>query len=281
MFIEIIKFILFSSLIVLISKYILVKLLRKLAEALNLSAKAVGNISGVATSVPELLTVSFSAFAGLLSTSIYNIISSNIINMLQYIFSIFLNKNQKNIKNKAIKIDLMLVLATIVIPIFMLIFNIEFSVSIMPIFILLFLFFYFLNHNAHKLYLKIEEKKIQEEIEEEKKWIKGKIVNVAKYSSYIILTTVTLYIVGDALSKCLENLAQYFKIPEIILGIALGFITSLPELITFFESQKHYKKKQNSELGVIETTNNLLTSNILNLFIIQSIGIIIYTIFKL
>lgn len=281
MFIEIMKFILFSSLIVLISKYILVKLLRKLAEALNLSAKAVGNISGVATSVPELLTVSFSAFAGLLSTSIYNIISSNIINILQYTFSIFLSKNQKNIKNKAIKIDLMLVLATIGIPIFMLVFNIEFSVSIIPIFILLFLFFYFLNHNAHKLYLKIEEKKIQEEIEEEKKWIKGKIVNVAKYSSYIILTTVTLYIVGDALSKCLENLAQYFKIPEIILGIALGFITSLPELITFFEAQKHYKKKKNRELGVIEATNNLLTSNILNLFIIQSIGIIIYTLFKL
>ena len=67
--------------------------------------------------------------------------------------------------------------------------------------------------------------------------------------------------------------------PEIVLGIALGFITSIPELITFFESQKHYKNENIGELGVVEATNNLLTSNVLNLFAIQSIGILIYTIF--
>ena len=37
---------------------------------------------------------------------------------------------------------------------------------------------------------------------------------------------------------------------------------------------------QNSDdiLGVVEATNNLLTSNILNLFVIQTIGILIYVI---
>ena len=65
-----------------------------------------------------------------------------------------------------------------------------------------------------------------------------------------------------------------------IIGILLGFITSIPELITFFEAQKHYKmQKDNEILGVVEATNNLLTSNILNLFVIQSLGIIIYSIF--
>ena len=54
-------------------------------------------------------------------------------------------------------------------------------------------------------------------------------------------------------------------------------ITSIPELVTFFESQKHYKEKKDKNLlGVIEATNNLLTSNMLNLFIIQAIGIGIY-----
>ena len=60
--------------------------------------------------------------------------------------------------------------------------------------------------------------------------------------------------------------------------VLLGFITSIPELITFFESQKHYKKKSKDDiLGVVEATNNLFTSNILNLFVIQSIGIVIYS----
>ena len=44
MFLEIIKFIIYSALIVLISKYILVTTLRKLAESLKLKPKTVGNI---------------------------------------------------------------------------------------------------------------------------------------------------------------------------------------------------------------------------------------------
>ena len=67
---------------------------------------------------------------------------------------------------------------------------------------------------------------------------------------------------------------------QVIIGILLGFITSIPELITFFESQRHYKNRDsNNMLGVVEATNNLLTSNMLNLFMIQSIGILIYAIF--
>lgn len=277
MFIEIIKFFIYSLLIVLISKYILVKILRKLAESLNLSAKAVGNIAGIATSIPELLTVSFSALAGLIGTSIYNIISSNVINSIQYAFSIYINKNQKIIRNKAIRIDLILVIITILIPILMLMLNIEFSISIVPIFILLFLLFYFINHNAHKLYLKKQNDQIEEKIEKEKKWVKGKIKLTIKYSFYLVITSVSLYIIGNALSTSLENLANYFNIPELLLGIALGVITSIPELITFFEAQKHHNKNENEELGVVEATNNLLTSNVLNLFIIQTIGILIYT----
>lgn len=277
MFLEIIKFLIYSFLIVIIAKYILVKILRKLAESLNLSAKAVGNIAGIATSIPELLTVSFSALAGLISTSIYNIISSNVINSIQYAVSIYINKNQKIIRNKAIRIDLILVIITILIPILMLMLNIEFSISIVPIFILLFLLFYFINYNAHKLYLKKQDKQMEEKIENEKKWVKGKIKLTIKYSFYLIITSVSLYIIGNALSTSLENLANYFNIPELLLGIALGVITSIPELITFFEAQKHHNKNENEELGVVEATNNLLTSNVLNLFIIQTIGILTYT----
>lgn len=276
MAIEIIKFVIYSLGIVLIAKYILVTILRKLAESLNLSAKTVGNVAGIATSIPELLTVSFSAFTGLISASVYNILSSNVINFVQYLASIYLNKNQKNLSNKAIKIDLFLIMLTILIPIIMLTFNIEFNISIVPIFILLFIFFYYLNTKVHELYLKKQDKEISKEIEKEQKWVRGKVKVVIKYSTFLLFTSVALYLIGDRLSICLENLAQVFAIPEFMLGIALGFITSIPELITFFESQKHYKKEENSELGVIEATNNLLTSNVLNLFVIQTIGIIIY-----
>ena len=94
MFLEIIKFIIYSALIVLISKYILVTTLRKLAESLKLKPKTVGNIAGYATSIPELLTITTSSLRGLSGASVYNIISSNVINFIQYIGAILLNEEE-------------------------------------------------------------------------------------------------------------------------------------------------------------------------------------------
>ena len=67
---EMVLFVLYSLMIVAISKYILVPVLRRLAESINLKAKTVGNLAGIATSVPELLSVSFASVAGLIGTSI-------------------------------------------------------------------------------------------------------------------------------------------------------------------------------------------------------------------
>ena len=88
MLFEFLKFVIYSGLIVLISKYILVTTLRKLAESMQLKSKTVGNIAGIATSIPELLTVTISSASGLFNVTIFNVLSSNIINFIQYIFAI-------------------------------------------------------------------------------------------------------------------------------------------------------------------------------------------------
>jgi len=280
MFIEITKFILYSGLIVLISKYILVTTLRRFAENLEIKPKLIGNITGYATSIPELLTISISSINGLFATSIFNILSSNIINFLQYSISIIINKNKKALNNKAIKIDIFLVLITILIPLFLIWKDIELNLGIVPIFVILYLLFNYLNNNSNKLYLNKEQKELEKQIIDEEERIKGNTRKTVLYISILICTGFLLYVIGELLGDTLNNLCNYFKVPEIIIGVLLGLITSIPELITFFESQKYYKEqKKNKELGVVEATNNLLTSNITNLFIIQSIGIGVYTIF--
>lgn len=277
---EFIKFIIYSGLIVLISKYILVTTLRRLAKTLNLKPKTVGDIAGYATSMPELLTIGASSYNGLIGASIVNVLSSNVVNLIQYVAAIILNKNQKTLKNRAIKADLILVLITIILPILLIIFNIEIRLTIVPIFIIFYVLFKFLNGNVHKLYLKKEDEILERKIQEEERWEKNNKKKTTRYILYLLVTGILLFVIGDALGNTLENLCNRFNISQMIIGILLGFITSIPELITFFEAQKHYKKNKKSEiLGVVEATNNLLTSNILNLFIIQSVGIIIYSIF--
>lgn len=271
--IEFFKLLIQVLLIVLVSKYLLISLLRALSKTLNLNAKITGNITGIATSVPELLTVSFSALSGLANASAFNILSSNIINTLQYVATIILNKNVKILKKKNILIDLVLVGITIIIPITILVLGKENDIWIVPIFILLFFVFSRIskiNHQKHYNVTKENKKENKETINKEK------IICVILQILGLIVVGILLFFIGDMLSSTLENLCNIFGISQGIIGVILGFMTSMPELITFFESQKHHKKKQNKEAGVIEATSNLLTSNMMNLFIIQTLGIAIY-----
>lgn len=272
---EWIKFMVYTGLIVAISKYILVTTLRKLAENLELKAKTVGNIAGAATSVPELLTITISSIKGLMGASIYNILSSNVINFLQYVASIVVNKNRKAFQNLAIQMDVVLVIITILIPVTFVWLDIELNIYIIPIFVLLYALFHYINHNAHKLYLQQEEEKLEKEIDKEGRREKGNTRKTILYTGTLLLVGIILFVIGDLLGKTLENLANYFGISQTVIGVLLGIVTSIPELITFFESQKHYTSKHHEILGVVEATNNLLTSNLLNLFVIQTIGILI------
>ena len=276
---EIIQFIIYTGLIVLISKYVLVKTLRNLAENLKLKPKAVGNIAGIATSVPELLTICASSYSGLMSASIYNVLSSNIINLIQYYGAIILNKNQKYLKNNAIKVELFLVILTIILPIIFIAVKSELEILMVPVLIFLYLGFRKIDNNAHKLYLKHQDKEIEEIQNKEDRWERGNKRKIVKNTLILLLTGILLFIIGNSLGDTLENLCLRFNVPQLVIGIILGIVTSIPELITFFESQKHYSKNKDDILGVVEATNNLLTSNMMNLFIIQSAGIIVFAIF--
>ena len=270
---EVVKFIVYCSAIVLISKYILAGTIRKIAQTLSLSAKNVGEVAGYATSVPELLTVAVSNINGLVGAGLYNVLSSNIINFLQYIASIIINKNQKLLKSPIIRVDIILVIATILLPIFFIELNLEINIMTVIIFIIFYMLFKHIDSNAHKVYLSTKSEKIENKAES-KEWRKS-----IKYILLLILSSILLFVIGDLLGNTLENLCYRFNIPETLIGILLGIITSIPELITFFEAQKHHKNSGNEEEGVIEATNNLFTSNVLNLFIIQSIGVLLYIVF--
>ena len=276
---EIIQFIVYTVLIVLISKYVLVKTLRNLAENLKLKPKAVGNIAGIATSVPELLTICVSSYSGLMSASIYNVLSSNIINLIQYYGAIILNKNQKYLKNNAIKVELFLVILTIILPIIFIAVKSELEILMVPVLIFFYLGFRKIDNNAHKIYLKHQDKEIEEIQNKEDRWERGNKRKIVKNTLILLLTGILLFIIGNSLGDTLENLCLRFNVQQLVIGIILGIVTSIPELITFFESQKHYSKNKDDILGVVEATNNLLTSNMMNLFIIQSAGIIVFAIF--
>ena len=266
MIIEILKLLLELFAIIIISKKLLVPIIRKLGEYLKLKAHTIGVISGVATSIPEFLTVAFSTSSRLISAGIYNILSSNLINIIQYLLSVIINKNIKLLKNKSILISIILSIITIIIPIIIIYFKIERNIILIPIFIILFYIFNKINTNIHKKY-------------EINLGYRSRDGNVLKYIIYIIFIGIILYFIGDLLSNTLEVLCHTFNISEILIGFILGMATSIPEFITFIESQKYYSQKDNL-LGLIEASNNLVVSNTLNLYVIGAISIVIFQILE-
>lgn len=291
--IEIIKLIMYSALIILIAKYVLVKTLRSLAENLNLKPRVIGEITGYATSIPEFLTICVSSLSGLNATTVVNIVSSNTINLLQYIFTIILNKNIKMLKNVALIVNLILVGITILIPAMLLNAENNMSMWLVPIFVILYIIFKKINKRMHDKHLGGVEELLEKQILDEEKEIQTNKTECEKrkentlYIFMLFLVGLALFFIGNNLGDTLEALANRFNISEAILGILLGVVTSIPELITFLESQKHYKKKEgktvgseennreNEILGVVEASNNLITSNVINLFVILSLGIIL------
>lgn len=272
MIITFLKFIICSILIVIISKNILATTLRKLAQSLNLKSKTVGNIAGIATSVPELLSLGIAGFTGLIDTGIFNILSSNVINVLEYFLTVKINGNIKKMKNKVIIIELIMVLITIIIPVVIYVKDIALNFMMIIIFLVLFCIFSIIDSKIHKKYLR-KENEIEKEQGAEEKDKK----QILKYIIILIGATILIFITGNILSDSLETLCNNFGVSQIIIGILLGIITSAPEFITFNEAQKYHKKESKEQLkGVIEATNNLISSNMLNLFVIQSVGILIY-----
>ena len=267
---NLLKFIIYSTLIIIIAKNALVTVIRKLATALNLDSKIVGNIAGIATSMPELISVFFTSIQGMFTTVIFNVLSSNIINVIQYMFAIILNKNQKKLQNEALISDIVMVIITILIPLCAVIYKIELNIGFVPIFIMLFILFYIINKNSHKMYL---EEVSTEEIEKIENKSKRRIAT--KSIIYLIIIGISLFTIGELLGGVVSDFSRIFNIPEAIIGIAMGFVTSIPELITFIESQKNKERKEENIDGVIEATNNLLTSNNINLFIVLTIGILV------
>ena len=176
--------------------------------------------------------------------------------------------------------DIFLVLLTIILPIFFIIIKSELQLSMVPVLILLYIGFRKIDNNAHKLYLKHEDKEIEKIQGKEDRWERGNKRKISKNAIVLLITGIVLFVIGNLLGSTLENLCLRFNVPQFIIGVILGFVTSIPELITFFESQKHHGKSKNNILGVVEATNNLLTSNMMNLFLIQSMGVIIFNLFN-
>ncbi|MEG0073907.1 MAG: hypothetical protein RR922_04625 [Clostridia bacterium] len=288
MFINLIIFVVLVVLIVVVTRNVMIYNIRKLSILLRWNNKVVGQILGYATSTPELISAIVAGSIGLIETSIFNVMSSNFINVILVIIVTMLNKRTASIVKKKFTYDYIIILITLMVPVFLSVTGLASTIYAIPLLLLIYLVYIY--GSKYVDYFAAENEELELEKQSYRVGVKNlkrrkiKVSNkkkIFKSTIMLILSLIALYLLGSALSSVLEKLGKDLGVPEIILGIIMGFVTSVPELLTFITSYHRHRryKDPNKDKGAVEVINNLATSNVSNLTIIQTVAIIAFIIF--
>ena len=220
-----------------------------LARKLNISPMIIGIvIIGLGTSLPEIFVASNAVINNSSDIAFGSVVGSNIANIL-LVFSFALIVSKNNLLKVVSKGDMLFMLAiTLVLSIFLISGSIQKPFPL--IMVLLLPLYFYLSYNFFNKNIDSEEIIINE--------------NYLKLSASIIVGFILLFIGSDFFISGLKDLALYYNIPEIILGLTLAAIgTSLPELAVTISSVRN--KAEKILLG------NILGSNIIN--VLGALGI--------
>jgi len=220
-----------------------------LARKLNVSPMIIGIvIIGLGTSLPEIFVATNAVINKSSDIAFGSVVGSNIANIL-LVFSFALIVSKNNLLKVVSKGDMLFMLAVTMALLFFLI-----SGSIKKPFSLIMVLwlplYFYLSYRFFNKNIDSEEIIINE--------------NYVKLSVSIITGFILLFLGSDFFIKGLKDLALYYNIPEVILGLTLAAIgTSLPELAVTISSVKN--KAEKILLG------NILGSNIIN--VLGALGI--------
>jgi Ca2+/Na+ antiporter len=272
----IVEFIILVGLIVAISRFLLYKPAKGIAHRLKFDEQNSGQLLGYLTSAPELVTTIFVALNGFMLTVAFNILSSNVINVVLALSAALVFGKARLLFSRKLWREQLLIVASIVVPVLLLLTDQVESAWVIPVFLL--------GYVGYLVVLKriSQDSPIPTEY--------GDVVHVeadgrlstkayvAVNGLIIVIALAGLYFLGNALGGNVQELGTTYGVSEIILGIAIGVVTSLPELTTFFASYA-WHRANDSDRATEEVTHNLLASNVSNLLLIQTIGLAIFIFF--
>jgi Ca2+/Na+ antiporter len=272
----VVEFIVLVALIVAISRFLLYKPAKAISDRLRFSERSVGQLLGYLTSAPEFVTTIFVALNGFMLTVAYNILSSNVINVVLALSAAMLFGKARALFSRRLWREQLLIVISILAPVLLLVTGQVEAPWVIPVFIL--------GYFAYLIVLKriSQDSPIPAEYGDvmhvEADGRLSTRMYVAVNASVIVVALAGLYFLGNALGNNVRELGTTYGVPEIVLDIVIGVVTSLPELTTFFASYA-WHRANDSDRATEEVTHNLLASNASNLLLIQTIGLAIFLLF--
>ncbi len=268
MILDLFILILSAAAIVASVRYLLIPGIGRIGAALRFSAKVRGQIIGYATSVPEFTVLVAGALNGVFRAGMWNIASSNIINLVLFMGTVLAFRQQLDLRNRVFADEITFGLLSIVIPLAM------FAAGIgtgLPTVFGLFAFF---------VLYKVLDRRLNKA---------GKPVIVPPGAqggtvpggSVMLVTGILLILIaGRFLGSSAGALVTLLGVPAWAVGWILGLVTSVCELASFIEIYRIHRPKDSPEhiRDTQEAIDALVASNISNLGLILPMGMLIYLI---
>ena len=245
-------------------KYGLVPGIDRVSLAMGWSAKARGKATGYATSVPELVTLVAAGLSGVWMAGLWNIVSSNLLNAGLATSAMALYRRGRELFHRRFAREICFAMLGILAPLVLMNLGMDTHWAVVPILPCTFAAYILLDRSGGE---------IEEETESS--------VDHGSPLAGVLMCVASLGLIATAgvfLGESTREVVVSMGISPMLTGWILGFVTSLPEAVTFFEaySTKRVRSDADPMAGTQELLDNLAASNMSNSGLIYPLGLGLY-----
>jgi len=250
-----------AAAIILFVKYGLLRGIDQIAGAMKWSAKARGQLTGYATSVPELVCLVSAGLAGVWTAGLWNIASSNIINAALMALAALFHRQFKELFNRRFIDELGFATLAVIVPVVLMRWGLDTQWYLVPILLLFFLVYQVVDRRVNR------PAKQDEAPEAVGSLPLGLILGIT--------ALIAIAIAGTFLGSATADVVEQMGIRPAIAGWILGVVTSIPEMVSFFAvyAASRQEGRQHELNDTQEALDNLTGSNMSNVGIVYPIGL--------
>ncbi len=249
--------------IIALVRFGLLRGLDQLAGALGWDAKLRGQATGYATSAPELVTLVAAGLAGVWEAGLWNIAASNLINTVLLASAVLFYGQARDFRAPRFLDEIGFAALAVVAPLGLMQLGLDRSWLVVPVMLGLFVVY----------------RVVDRRLNPERARPATETVGSLPLGAILVLTAAVLIaVLGVFLGDATEAVVNQVGVHPALAGWILGFVTSLPEMVTFFAIYSLARERGTSHLAedTQEALDNLAASNMTNTGLIYPIGLLVY-----
>ena len=254
-----------ATVIILLVKFGLLRAIDNIANARKWSAKARGQVTGYATSIPEFVCLVSAGLAGVWEAGLWNIASSNMINAGLMLLAVSFHRQVGELFNRRFVDEIGFAALAVVVPVILMNWGMDTQWYVVPILVGFFVVYQLVDKTVNR--------------PDKDEAFSQEAVGNLPFGLILGLTAlIAIGIAGIFLGSATAEVVQQLGVHPAIAGWILGLVTSLPEMVSFFAvyAAAHRAGRQRDLNDTQEALDNLTGSNMANVGIIYPIGLLAF-----